>query len=275
MIGEILSFIKQTFAKTGKETAIIAVSGGIDSAVSLSLVVRALGAERVHAVLLPYDTQDMTDARAVVDFNQIPTSNQHEIQIKPIVDQLVESLQTMGESNKFKLGNIMARTRMIVVYDLAKSLDGLVCGTENKSEKYLGYFTRFGDEASDLEPIQHLFKTQVRQVATELQLPQEILTKKPSAGLWQDQTDEAEFGFSYEDADKVLEIIVDKQPALLERLTNGKVRSLEEVRDGARFLSGASLNPATIEKVLKHVQANWFKHLVPYHMEPEQSTVFK
>lgn len=275
MIGEILSFIKQTFTKTGKETAIIAVSGGIDSAVSLSLVVRALGANKVHAVLLPFGDQDMTDARAVVDFNQIPTSNQHEIQIKPIVDQLVESLQTMGESNKFRLGNIMARTRMIVVYDLAKNLDGLVCGTENKSEKYLGYFTRFGDEASDLEPIQHLFKTQVRQVATELQLPQEILTKKPSAGLWQDQTDEAEFGFSYEDADKVLEIIVDKQPALLERLTNGKARSLDEVRDGARFLSGASLNPATIEKVLKHVQANWFKHLVPYHMEPEKNSVFK
>jgi NAD+ synthase len=275
MIGEILSFIKQAFTKTGKETAIIAVSGGIDSAVSLSLVVRALGAEKVHVVLLPYGEQDMTDARAVVDFNQIPTSNQHEIQIKPIVDQLVKSLQTVGESNKFRLGNIMARTRMIVVYDLAKSLDGLVCGTENKSEKYLGYFTRFGDEASDLEPIQHLFKTQVRQVATELQLPQVILTKQPSAGLWQDQTDEVEFGFSYDDADKVLEIIVDKQPALLERLTNGKARSLEEVRDGARFLSGASLDPTTIEKVLKHVQANWFKHQVPYHMESELNSVFK
>ncbi len=275
MIGEILSFIKQTFTKTGKQTAIVAVSGGIDSAVSLSLVVRALGAEQVHAVFLPFGDQDMTDARTVVDFNKIPIGNQHEIQIKPIVDQLVESLQTMGEFNKFRLGNIMARTRMIVVYDLAKNLDGLVCGTENKSEKYLGYFTRFGDEASDLEPIQHLFKTQVRRVATELHLPQNILTKQPSAGLWQDQTDEMEFGFSYEDADKVLEIIVDKQPALLERLTNGKARSLEEVRDGARFLSGASLDSETIEKVLKHVQANWFKHQVPYHMEPEQQSVFK
>lgn len=275
MIGEILSFIKQTFTKTGKQTAIVAVSGGIDSAVSLSLVVRALGADKVHVVLLPYGEQDMTDARAVMDFNQIPTSNQHEIQIKPIVDSIFDVVDGKNKNVELRLGNIMARARMIMLYDLAKTLDALVCGTENKSEKYLGYFTRFGDEASDLEPIQHLFKMQVRQIATELQLPQEILTKKPSAGLWQDQTDEAEFGFSYHDADKVLEIIVDKQPALLERLTNGKARSLEEVRDGARFLSGASLDPATIEKVLKHVQANWFKHQVPYHMKSEQHSVFR
>ncbi len=275
MIGEILSFIKQTFAKTGKQTAIIAVSGGIDSAASLSLVARALGADKVHVALLPYGEQDMTDARAVVDFNEIPIDNQHEIQIKPIVDAVINGVNNKDKQIDLRQGNIMARTRMIVLYDLAKTLDALVCGTENKSEKYLGYFTRFGDEASDLEPIQHLFKTQIRQVATELQLPQEIIAKEPSAGLWQDQTDEAEFGFSYADADKVLEIIVDKQPALLERLTNGKARSLEEVRDGARFLSGASLDPATIEKVLKHVQSNWFKQQVPYYLEPEQNSVFK
>lgn len=275
MIGEILSFIKQTFAKTGKRTAIVAVSGGIDSAVSLSLAVRALGAEHVHTLLLPYSDQDMMDAHAAIDFNQIPTVNQHERQIKPIVDEIFDLAQDNKTQADLRRGNIMARTRMILVYDLAKTLDALVCGTENKSEKYLGYFTRFGDEASDLEPIQHLFKTQVRQVANELGLPASILQKPPSAGLWQDQTDEVEFGFTYADADKVLEIIVDKQPALLERLTNGKAGSLTEVRDGARFLSGTSLDPAIIEKVLKHVQANWFKHQVPYHMEPEQNTVFK
>lgn len=275
MIGEILSFIKQTFVQTGKQLAVVAVSGGIDSAVSLSLVARALGADKVHVVLLPYGEQDMTDARAVIEWNNIPTVNQHEMQIRPIVEEIFNTAQNKEIKVDVRRGNIMARTRMIVLYDLAKTLDALVCGTENKSEKYLGYFTRFGDEASDLEPIQHLFKTQVRQVALDLQLPQEILTKKPSAGLWQDQTDEAEFGFSYDDADKVLEIIVDKQPALLERLTNGKARSLEEVRDGARFLSGASLDPATIEKILKHVQANWFKHQVPYHMDSELNSVFK
>lgn len=275
MIGEILSFIKQTFAKTGKHTAIVAVSGGIDSAVSLSLVVRALGAEHVHTLLLPCGDQDMTDARAVIDFNQISVDNQHEVQIKPIVGQIFGFAQDQENQANIRQGNIMARTRMILLYDLAKTLDALVCGTENKSEKYLGYFTRFGDEASDLEPIQHLFKTQVRQVAVELGLPEQLLAKQPSAGLWANQTDEAELGFSYDEADQVLEIIVDKQPALLERLTNGKARSLEEVRDGARFLSGASLDPSVIEKVLKHVQANWFKHQVPYHMEPEQNTVFK
>ncbi len=275
MIGEILSFIKQTFAKTNKQMAVVAVSGGVDSAVSLSLVVRALGAEHVHTLLLPCGDQDMTDARAVIDFNQISVDNQHEVQIKTIVDGIFNLSQNKENLPEVRRGNIMARTRMIVLYDLAKTLDALVCGTENKSEKYLGYFTRFGDEASDLEPIQHLFKTQVRQLAKDLGLPEKILQKPPSAGLWQDQTDEIEFGFTYEAADQVLEIIVDKQPALLERLTNGKARSLEEVRDGARFLSGASLDPSIIEKVLKHVQANWFKHQVPYHMEPEQNSVFK
>ncbi len=274
MIGEILNFIKTTFARVGKQTAVIAVSGGIDSAVSLSLVVRALGADGVHAVLLPYGDQDMSDARTVVDFNQIPIDNQHEIQIKPIVDAIFTTAQNKASQENIRQGNIMARTRMIVLYDLAKTLDALVCGTENKSEKYLGYFTRFGDEASDLEPIQHLFKTQVRQLAVDLQLPKEILTKQPSAGLWQDQTDEAEFGFSYEDADKVLEIIVDKQPALLERLPIGTAVWLDEGRVGAIFLGGASLDPTTIEKVLKHVQSNWFKQQVPYHMEPEKSSLF-
>lgn len=264
MIGEVLSFIKTTVKNTGKTGVIVAVSGGIDSAVSVTLAARALSAEHVHTLLLPYGDQDMADARAIVDFNEIPQSNRHEIQIQPIVDQVLQATAKEGEQTELRKGNIMARSRMIVLYDLAKAHDLLVCGTENKSEKYLSYFTRFGDEASDLEPIQHLFKTQVRQVATDLGIPNQILTKAPSAGLWLDQTDEAEFGFSYEDADQVLKMIVDTQPALLQRLTNGKARSLEEVRDGTRFLSGASLDLVTIEKVLKHVQSNWFKHQVPY-----------
>ena len=103
----------------------------------------------------------------------------------------------------------MARVRMIAVFDLAKQLDALVCGTENKSEKYLGYFTRFGDEASDIEPIQHLYKTQVKVLARQLQLPPVFLQKAPSAGLWADQTDEKELGFSYEQADQVLVELID------------------------------------------------------------------
>lgn len=275
MVGDITNFIKTTVSRTGKSGVIIAVSGGIDSALSLTLAARALGADNVYAVLLPYGAQDMTDARAIIDFNQLPQDHQFEVDIQPIVAEVLNATNHVknlppspSALTSVREGNVMARARMIVLYDLARRLDVLVCGTENKSEKYLSYFTRFGDEASDLEPIQHLYKTEVRALGAQLELPKQIQTKAPSAGLWQDQTDETEFGFSYEVADQVLKLIVDTQPALLERLTNGKARSLEEVRDGVRFLSGAKLELSEIEKVLTHVQRNWFKHQVPYHFYP-------
>src|SRR5258708_26883046 len=101
--------------------------------------------------------------------------------------------------------------RMIILYDLAKKYKALVCGTENKSENLLGYFTRFGDQASDIEPIEHLYKTQVYQLAKYLNLPDAIITQQPSAGLWQGQTDEGQFGFTYEEADQVLFLHFEKK----------------------------------------------------------------
>lgn len=279
MSTAIETFIKETLESSGKQTLVIAVSGGIDSAVSLTLAARAVGADHVHAVLMPYADQDMADARAILDFNQIPAINRHEFQIKPIVDACMAAVQLKQTSapdstdanadtelSAVRVGNMKARSRMILLYDMAKSLDALVCGTENKSEKYLGYFTRFGDAASDLEPISQLYKTQVFELAKTLAMPSQIIDKAPSAGLWQGQTDEAEFGFSYSDADAVLTIIVDKQPSLLERLTNGKTNSLQEVTEGVRFLSGATLEPALITKVLTRVQSQWFKHQVPFEI---------
>ena len=130
---------------------------------------------------------------------------------------------------------------MIFVFDLAKKLQALVCGTENKSEKYLGYFTRFGDGASDIEPIEHLYKTQVRELATYMHIPKEILEKDPSAGLWEHQTDEKELGFSYEDADKVIDHV----------LLNAK-----------EPLTSVSLE--VIEKVQQTIQKQAFKRNVPY-----------
>ena len=141
--------------------------------------------------------------RAIVDFNEIPQSNRHEIQIQPIVDQVQQATAKEGEQTELRKGNVMARSRMIVLYDLAKAHDLLVCGTENKAKNTWVTLLALATKPAILEPIQHLFKTQVRQVATDLGIPNQILTKAPSAGLWLDQTDEAEFGFSYEDADQV------------------------------------------------------------------------
>lgn len=211
-VARVVNFLQQSFAKQGKSQAVVAVSGGIDSALSFSLVTKALGAENVTAVLLPYQHQSMDDARLIVQHLQIPAGHLTEINIQPMVDEVARVLG-VTEKEAVRLGNIKARCRMICVYDIAKQKNALVVGTENKSEHYLGYFTRFGDAASDIEPICHLYKTQVRQLVESLQLPAVFLKKPPSAGLWAGQTDEDEMGFTYTQADQVLYQLIDRKVA--------------------------------------------------------------
>ena len=245
-VDQITQFIAQTFKKTGQQKAIIGVSGGIDSALSLTLITQALGAEKVVPVMLPYGDQDLSDGELVLEFNQIPAPAWEVIDIKAAVDAAAQ-LTSVELSDKVRFGNLMARTRMIMLYDLAKKHDGLVCGTENKSEKYLGYFTRFGDEASDLEPIIHLYKTEVRQLAEDLNLPESVQKKPPTADLWAGQTDEQELGFSYEVADQVLVQLIDEgKPA-----TEIKVEGVE---------------PELVKKVIQRVEQLEFKQQVPYQI---------
>ena len=141
------------------------------------------------------------------------------------------------------MGNIMARARMIVLFDIAKKHNALVCGTENKSEHLLGYYTRFGDEASDIEPIRHLYKTQIYKLAKYLNVPQEIIEAQPSAGLWKRQTDEGQFGFSYEEGDQVLHLYYDKNLSLKELKKYGFKNT---------------------EKIISFSKMNEYKHKVPY-----------
>lgn len=196
-IDEIVSWLKGVY---GDKPAVIAVSGGVDSAVALTLLVQAIGKDKVIPVYLPYDAQDMADAKKIIEWNGL-SKNMIEINIVEMVDTAVSKLSIDGGIRK---GNVMARMRMICVFDIAKTNGALVCGTENKSEHYLGYFTRFGDSASDVEPITGLYKTEVWEIAKELGLPEIFYTKSPSAGLWEGQTDEGEMGFSYAEADQVL-----------------------------------------------------------------------
>ena len=135
---------------------------------------------------------------------------------------------------------------MIVVYDWAKKLPGLVVGTENRSEHLLGYYTRFGDETNDVEPIRNLYKTQVYQVAKYLKLPNVVLTKAPTAGLWEGQTDEGEFGFTYAEADEILSAVIDQK------------QSVDEVV--------LTFPPKTVKAVLSLVKSNGFKHKLPYSL---------
>lgn len=244
--SSIISWLSETVKNAGFTKVVIGLSGGVDSALSATLAVNALGSDNVYPVLLPYKhmhTQALADAQQVISFLQIPQDHVHMIDIGVSVDG---TLSQMNGINDIRRGNVMARTRMMYIFDLAKKISALVCGTENKTEHYLGYFTRFGDEASDIEPIRNLYKTQVWEMAKELGVPGQIIDKAPTAGLWEGQTDESEFGFNYRDADTVLQYYFD------EHLSAEEIIAKKEVGDEA------------VRKILERVQKNDFKHTLPY-----------
>ena len=183
----------------GRGRLIIGLSGGIDSAVALGIAVRAVGAHDVTAVRLPSrhtEQVHLDDAAATAAAVGLPDENLLTVSIEPILAGLAEARPDVAGSD-IRFGNASARSRMIVIYDLAQALHALVVGTENRTENLLGYFTRFGDAASDIEPITDLYKTEVRAAARVLGLPEAVITKHPTAGLWGGQTDEDELGFTY------------------------------------------------------------------------------
>lgn len=249
---EIIQFLQGVFTAQHKDKVVIGVSGGIDSALCLTLLTKALGSEKIYPLMLPHGQQDMSDAKLIIKLNQIPAENVQTVNIEPAVDQFITSLNLDKNSEIVRIGNLMARVRMTMLFDRAKGLDALVCGTENKSEKFLAYYTRFGDEASDIEPIVHLYKTQVRQLFKALDLPEIFLKKQPSAGLWDNQTDEHDFGFSYSEADQFFMKL--EQAGLISS-------------DGILFPNADSLvSGAKEELVMEWVKSMQFKHLVPYKL---------
>lgn len=247
--ARVIKFISQATRKAGFDRVIVAASGGVDSSTTLTLATKALGPKNVLVALLPNkEINQDNDAELVIKKLKIPPGNVFEIEITEIVksflDQLGQPARRQAGLEPLRLGNLMARVRMIILYDLAKKQQALVCGTENKSEYLLGYFTRFGDEASDLEPIRHLYKTQIIQLAGYLGVPPKIIKKPPSAGLWKGQTDENELGFAYQDADQVLFLHFEKK------------YSWEKIKK-------SGFKKELVEKVKKRAESNFFKHIVP------------
>lgn len=248
-INKIVSFLQKTFAKQKIEKAVLGLSGGIDSATSLFLLSKVLPKEHIHVIHMPYFDQDTESLKAIVTAAGIPEKQLEIISIQNAVDALKKTLH-VDEKQTVRLGNIMARVRMITLFDFARKINGLVVGTENKSEYHLAYFTRFGDEASDIEPIRQLYKTQVYTMATYLNVPQFVLDAKPTAGLWIGQTDESEFGFTYKDADEVFLRYFDRKES---------VELIQKDVPNAR-------------QIIAWCNKNSFKHKVPYMIDPESSS---
>lgn len=234
-------FIKSEITRAGFERAVIGLSGGIDSALSCVLAAEALGPDNVLAVRMPYKSsspESLEHAQMVIEQFEVQSET---IDITDMVDPLIVR---DPEMSKLRKGNIMARARMIVLYDQSEAFNGLVVGTGNKTEILLGYSTLWGDSASALNPNGDLYKTQVRQLSRALKIPSAIVDKPPSADLWVGQTDEDELGFTYEDVDKLLYLLVDQRYNPQECVEAGFAKSF-------------------VEKVVKRIRNTQFKRMLP------------
>ena len=212
----IVGFIGAQMAQTGFERIVLGLSGGVDSATVAYLCARAIGPESLLAVRMPYSASSEAseaDALRVVDALGCRTER---VEITPMVDPMLALLANgdtpiRSDALNVRSGNVMARQRMIVLYDRSAAFDALVAGTSNKTEALLGYGTLHGDMAAAFAPIGDLYKTQLRSVAAELGVPREILDKPPSADLWPGQTDEGELGRPYDLLDRTLFALVDRR----------------------------------------------------------------
>lgn len=237
----LVGFVRDAVQKVGFKRAVLGLSGGIDSALAAFLAAEALGPENVLAVRMPYRTSSegsLTDAQLVIDQLGLPSLT---IPITPMAEPLIEQFPDM---NAMRKGNIMARMRMIVLYDQSAAWNGLVIGTSNKTEALLGYSTLYGDSAAALQPIEDLYKTQIRQLSRALGVPSSVLDKPPSADLWEGQTDEGELGYTYDMVDKMLYLLVEGRYTVEETAAQGFDLKL-------------------VERVWRRVRMNHFKRTMP------------
>ncbi|MCM8800129.1 MAG: NAD+ synthase [Candidatus Omnitrophica bacterium] len=222
MKERIIPWIREYVKKSKAKGVVLGLSGGLDSAVVAVLCRKALGRDKVLALILPCHSQkeDIKDALILAKRFNIRVKS---IDISGVFDNLIKILPP---ADKISLGNIKARLRMLILYFFANRLRYLVCGTSNKSEIKTGYFTKFGDGASDILPIGDLFKYQVKELAKDLGIPLAIIKKIPSAGLWLGQTDERELGISYQELDDILERIEKDKRQLLSKEKVAKVKKM-------------------------------------------------
>jgi NAD+ synthase len=201
-------FIRSEISRAGFTRAVVNLSGGLDSSLSCYLAAEAMGAENVLALCLPYKSsapESLDHAQMVIETLGVQTLT------IPITDMADALIQRFPDMSRVRQGNIMARLRMIVLYDQTEVFHGLAVGTGNKTEILLGYTTLYGDSACAINPLGDLYKTQIRQLAREIGIPAAIINKPPTADLWFGQTDEGELGFTYDEVDQLLFLLVDQR----------------------------------------------------------------
>jgi len=247
----LISFLREETGTAGFQRAVVGLSGGIDSAVSAALCARAFDPGDVLAVLMPYRTsnpESEAHGRLVAERLGIETRR---VDISEMADGYLEAECVTDATRR---GNVLARCRMVVLYDLSVEWRGLVIGTSNKTEMLLGYSTQWGDAAHAVNPLGDLYKHQVFQLARHLELPAEVIDKPPSADLFEGQTDEADLGFTYEEADQVLHRMVDR------RFTHDE-------------LVAAGLDEELGRQVARRVVGNQFKRLPPVIAKLSRRTI--
>jgi len=210
---KLVDFVQQQFRKANFGNAILGLSGGIDSSTNAYLAQRALGAENVWGINMPYRSSSPESAEDAQLVARDLGINFMTIDITDMVDAY---FSRYPDADRLRRGNRMARERMAILYDQSAALNALVLGSGNKTETLLGYCTLYGDTACALAPIGDLYKTQVWELAMFLGVPEHIIQKPPTADLWPGQSDEAELGFTYAEVDKLLYFMIEKSCTLPE-----------------------------------------------------------
>ena len=239
--NELVKFLRENFKKAGFSKAVLGLSGGIDSALVAYLLRDALGKENVLAIMMPYKSSNpdsLNHAKLVVEDLKI---NAKTIEITDMIDAYFKNEK---EASSLRMGNKMARERMSILFDYSSKENALVVGTSNKTEIYLGYSTQFGDSACALNPIGDLYKTNIWDLSRYLKIPNELIEKKPSADLWEGQTDEQEMGLTYKEADQVLYRMLEENKTVKEILAEG-------------------FNKDLVDNILKRMNRSEYKRRMP------------
>ncbi|MGQ0552496.1 MAG: NAD+ synthase [Planctomycetota bacterium] len=224
----LVRFVRDETRSAGLSKVVVGLSGGVDSAVSAAIAARALGPDNTLALALPYKA---SSASSLTDAMSVASQLGIELCVVDVSPQIDAYFAGDAQASSLRRGNKMARERMSILYDRSAASNALVLGTSNKTELLLGYGTLHGDMASAINPIGDLYKTQVFMMARHFCLPDAVVTKPPSADLWQGQTDESEMGFAYADVDALLYDLVERRYSAAELLAAGYAREfIERVR---------------------------------------------